>query len=156
MLDRKIDFQRICTNVKEWKWNELKIGLKKSLISEKDIIFYANQILSEGMENFEIIINLSIAEEGEVEDILNYLVSKEEKTDLKSVNDKWMFAIILDAYIYAHDEIYCVIDEVYTEFDYPDELSNLIGYMPSNDTRTLKQKLEEYIEKGKESWCKKH
>lgn len=153
MLDLKIDFPRIYNNINEWKWSELEIGLEKCIISEKDVISYANKNLSEHIECFEQVLNLSIAKEDEVEDILKDLVSKEKKMEAKDVNAKWMFAIIFDAYIYTYDAIDCVIDEVYTEFDYPEDLSNLIGYMPSDDTRTLKQKLDEYIKKGKEIWC---
>lgn len=48
--------------------------------------------------------------------------------------------------------MYDVIDDVYSEFDYPEDISNLIPYMPSNDGRTIEEKLIEYIEDGKKIW----
>ena len=35
MLDGKVNFERVCGIVKEWKWCELKAGLEKKIISKK-------------------------------------------------------------------------------------------------------------------------
>ena len=38
------------------------------------------------------------------------------------------------------------IEDVYTEFEYPKEISNLIGYMPCDDSRPMDEKLyERYV-----------
>ena len=81
------------------------------------------------------------------------LAFKEGEQDLEMINSKWIFAIIYDAYIYLNGEIYDVIEDVYTEFEYPKEISNLIGYMPCDDSRPMDEKLNEYIEIGKNIWC---
>lgn len=64
-----------------------------------------------------------------------------------------IFAIIYDAYIHLNDEIYDVIEDIYTELEYPKEISNLIGYMPCDDGRSMDEKLNQYIEIGKNRWC---
>ena len=149
MLDGKVNFERVCGIVKEWKWCELKAGLEKKIISKKEIILYAYLIISEDTEHFARVIELSIAEEEEVEDILSELVLKEEKKSIETINSKWIFAIIYDAYIYLGDKVYDVIEDVYAEFEYPDEISNLVKYMPCIDNRPLNVKLDEYIEINK-------
>ena len=153
MLQRKINFDRIYGIIQDWKWKELKVGLEKSLITSSDIISYASLILKGEMVQFDKVLELSIAEENEVKEILFDLADNEEKQDLQKINSKWIFAIIYDAYLYLNNEIYNVIDDVYTEFEYPKEISNLIGYMPCDDNRTMDEKLIEYIEIGKKEWC---
>lgn len=153
MLKNKVNFDRICDTIPIWKWIEIKVGLEKSIISNSEIISYAVLSLSEDMDQFDRVVELSIAEEDEVEEMVFNLAFKEGKKDLEMIKSKWIFAIIYDAYIYLNDEIYNVIEDVYTEFDYPKEIDNLIGYMPCDDRRPMDEKLNEYIEIGKNIWC---
>ena len=90
------------------------MGLEKSIISNSEIISYAVLALSEEMDQFDSVLELSIAEEDEVEEKVFHLALKEEKQDLEMINSKWIFAIIYDAYLYLYDEIYKVIEDVYT------------------------------------------
>ena len=153
MLMNKIIFENIYNVIPTWKWCELSFALKKTIISDSDVISYASFILSEGMEQFDKVIELSIAEESEVEEILHELIEKEEKSETDSVESKWIFAIIYDAYINFQDNVYSVIDDVYSEFDYPEEISNLIAYMPNNDGIPIEEKLSKYIDNEKKKWC---
>lgn len=153
MLRSKVNFDRICDTISDWTWNELKVGLEKSIISNSEIISYAVLALSDEMDQFDSVLELSIAEEDEVEEMVFHLALKEEKQDLEMINSKWIFAIIYDAYIYLNDEIYNVIEDVYIEFEYPEEISNLISYMPCDDSRPMDEKLNEYIKIGKDIWC---
>lgn len=153
MLKNKINFDRICDIIPSWKWSELKVGLEKSIISISEIISYAVRVLSEDMDQFDDILELSIAEEDEAEGMVFNLAFKEGEQDLKMVNLKWIFAIIYDAYIYATDEVYDVIEDIYAEFEYPKEISNLVAYMPCEDGRSMDERLNKYIENGRNIWC---
>lgn len=153
MLMNKIIFENIYNLIPKWKWCELSFALNRTIISCRDIISYASFILSEDLEQFDIVIELSIAEESEVEEILHELIEKEEKSETDSIESKWIFAIIYDAYINSKDNVYSVIDDVYSGFDYPEEISNLIAYMPNNDGRSIEEKLSEYVDNEKKRWC---
>lgn len=153
MLMNKINFENIYNLIPKWKWCELSFALNKTIISSRDVISYASFILSEDLEQFNKVIELSIAEDSEVEEILYELIENEEKSEIDSIESKWIFAIIYDAYINFVDNVYGVIDDVYSEFEYPEEISNLIAYMPSNDGRTIEEKLSEYIDNEKKIWC---
>lgn len=153
MLMNKINFENIYNLIPKWKWCELSFALNKTIISSRDVISYASFILSEDMEQFDKVIELSIAEDSEVEEILCELIENEEKSEIDSIESKWIFAIIYNAYINFQNNVYGVIDDVYSEFEYPEEISNLIAYMPSNDGRTIEEKLSEYIDNNKKIWC---
>lgn len=152
MLERKVNFERICDTIPKWKWSELKIGFERGIISNSEIISYANQVLSEEIEQFDSVLELAIAEEDEVEEIILNLAFREEEESLEMINAKWIFSIIYDAYIHLNNEIYDVIDDVYTEFEYPEEISHLIGYMPCEDGISIDEKLNQYIKMNKNIW----
>ena len=57
------------------------------------------------MDQFNRVLELSIAEEDEVEKIVFNLAFKEREKDSEVIKSKWIFAIIYDAYIHLNDEI---------------------------------------------------
>lgn len=153
MLKNKISFEDIYKIIPKWQWGELKVGLEKSIICNKDIISYSVYILSDDIVQFDTVLELSIAEEDEVEEILSRLVLNEKMQNCQTISHKWVFAIIYESYMNNKDNVYEVIDDVYTEFEYPEVISSLIGYMPCDDGRILDTKLNEYIEINKKIWC---
>lgn len=153
MFKYNIDFAEICELISKWKWSELEIGLSKGIISKDDIISYAWLILEENLEGFDRVLELSIANEDEVENILKNMVMGEVKQDIEQIYQKWMFAIIYDAYTFSREKVDNIIEDIYTEFNYPEEISVLVGYMPCESTKTREERLYEYIETGKKTWC---
>ncbi|MCM1181374.1 MAG: DUF2247 family protein [Clostridium sp.] len=105
--------------------------------------------MSEVVDYFDDVLKLYIAEEDEVEEMISDLASREAEMDIKMINSKWIFAIIYDAYVYLSDEIYSVIEDVYVEWEYPEEISNLIGYMPCDNGRNIDEELNQYISANK-------
>ena len=128
MLKQRIDFEKIYEHIPLWKWSELAFGLKKSLLSVEEIKAYALFILTEETEQFDTVLKICIAtEEEKVEDNLDILVRKEKLDDFEIINSKWIFAIIYNAYL-SSEEVFDVIEDVYVEFDYPEEIKCLISY----------------------------
>ena len=89
MIKYVINFEQLCTIIPEWKWVELKIGLEKSIISSQDVKVYAIQVLSESIDKYDIVLELSIANEDEVWTILDKLCFSEEQEEEKILN-KWI------------------------------------------------------------------
>ena len=153
MIKYVINFEQLCTIIPEWKWVELKIGLEKSIISSQDVKVYAIQALSESIDKYNVVLELSIANEDEVWTILDKLCFLEEKEEERILN-KWIFAIIYYVYTYDRDKVFEIIEETYVEFDYPRQIQNLIPYMPCEDGRTMEERLEEFICDGEEMYSK--
>ena len=154
MLKAKVNFERICQQVTEWTWIELQSGVEMSIISYDDIIFYARKVLNEETEQFDLVLNLAIAEVEEIEELLNMLACSEEKKNTMSINSKWIFSIINDAYLYSYEILHEVIEDVYVKFDYPNEISNLISYMPSENGKSIEEEIEEYIIANQKVWIR--
>ncbi len=154
MLKYSVDFDRICNNISSWTWTELKFGYDKKIITNNDLITYAVMTLTEGMNQFNNVLELSISDEYEVDEKILNLAYNEEGQKLENIISKWIFAIIYDMYTYSTDNIYNVIENLYIDFEYPKELSNLISYMPRNDGKTIEENLNLYIQLGENKWIK--
>lgn len=145
MLNYRIDFEKLSTLLPNWSWQELRYGLNRKYITENDIVSYAVQILAEDIMLYDLILELSIADDDEVEELLCRLTENEVEQNLDKIEGKWVFSIIYLAYTCERNHLYEIIDDVYTEFDYPEEIKNLIGYMPCEDGRSMDERVEEYI-----------
>ncbi len=151
MFLNRIFYEESFELIKKWSWSEIKYGLEKSFITCEDVILYARNILDEDTEDFDLVLNLSIANENEVADVLISLISNEKTEDDNIIRSKWIFSFVYNSFIKAYD-ISQVIDEVYTTFNYPDEISMLVGYMPCEDCNTIDERIEQYIKDGKIMW----
>lgn len=153
MIKYVINFERLCAIIPEWKWVELKIGLERSIISSRDVKVYAIQVLTESIDEYDVVLELSIADEDEVWTILDKLCFLEEQQEEKILN-KWIFAIIYYVYTYDRDRVFEIIEETYVEFEYSRQIQNLISYMPCEDGRTMEERLEEFICDGEIMYSK--
>lgn len=154
MIRYVVNFERLCSIIPEWKWVELRVGLEKSIISIQDVQVYAVQILTESIDEYDLVLELSIANEDEIREILDRLCNLEEKQEAKIILNKWIFAIIYYAYTYDRDRIFEIIDDTYVEFEYSSQIQNLISYMPCEDGRTIEERLKEFIYDGRMIYLK--
>ena len=146
-----LSFSKVYEVIPNWKWCELKQGYELSIISKNDILLYAGWILTEGIENFDLIIDLIVYEN--LEEILPKLIDSEYEDDLDIINSKWLFAIIYTVFLNCKDKIFDIIEDLYIEFDYPEEISTLIAYMPKKTNRSMEEELMDYIKTNKSNWC---
>ena len=151
MLDLYVDFNDIKKKVPSWSWHELRFGLEKELLTYDDIIKYAFSTVAEDTENIDLVVELAISDKYKAEKLFKDLVDLEKDQDIDDIISKWAFAIIYTAYVDNEDNIFDLADCVYAEFDYPEELRNIIPYEPANG-KSLEEDLTNYINTGKSKW----
>ena len=150
MLLDKTYYVNAFENIEKWSWSEIKYLFDQSFISTENIISYARGMLDENTSNLELVIELTIADDYEVEEILLSLIDQ-CKEEIESIQFKWIFALIYYSYQNSYD-VFQVIDEVYSSFGYPVELSKLVRYMPCDEATTIENRLKRYIEEGINKW----
>ena len=102
--------------------------------------------------NLDLILELIINED--LDSILPELLKREEKSDPETICSKWIFAIILVLFNQNRKDIFSLIEDIYVEFNYPEEISQFISYMPKNEAaEERKELLIKYIEANKKKWC---
>ena len=112
-------------------WIDLQYGYKHHLIDGQAVIDHACRVLPEAVgENDTILAIASSKAPDQLGPLIDLMVgSVESPPDLSR---KW--ALILAAFINESDlpDKLSAIEEVYSSFDYPEELSEMVRYMPMN------------------------
>lgn len=154
-MNGKYDFFNFYQVKKKWSWQELLVGLENKIISRKDIIKYAIFILDEGILGFELALKVAIADE--CEDIFPYiheLIKLETFEENKFTRDKWRYLILKELYDKKseYDNFNQMVEEVYADFDYPDEMAGFIGFMPSINGKSMEESWREYLTNSKKKF----
>ena len=152
MSDLVVDFNKIVKYMPYWSWHELYFGIDKCLLTYDDVIKYAFSTISEDTENIDLVVELSLSDKFKAEKLFKNLVDLEKNQNINDIISKWAFAIIYTAYANDYEDMFDLTDRIYAEFDYPEELRNLIPYEPGTDGRTLSESLTNYINLGKTKW----
>ena len=145
-------FRELYGKFTTWTWQELLFGIKNNIVDSEDIKDLTYDVISEDNANYDLMLQILIAESDEIEAIVKELALKEKKQNAYDIISKWIFTIIYHHYIKKTDSLYTVIDDTYCEFNYPSEISNLVSYMPQEDGLLRDDALKEYIKKGEGIW----
>jgi hypothetical protein len=116
-------------------WKEILYGIEKNYIYPDVAIEFAINEVSEKEEYPEELIELaSLTKEESVHPYLKRLVDSEETQEDDVIRDKWLY-LILD-WIYNNKDKYLdslqIVEEIYAEFDYPEQITTFVRYMPSD------------------------
>lgn len=110
-------------------WSDLRYAYANQIIDGKAVIDHACRVLSESeTDNDELLAIASAKETDQLESLLDQLAGSFEPTP--DTRRKW--ALIMAAFI-CESEIADKLDaveEVYSSFDYPEELAGMVRYMP--------------------------
>lgn len=139
----------------KWDWQELLFGIENNIISRSDVINYATHILDEGILGFDLVLKVAIADD--YEDILPYIheLSKLESFEENDfIKDKWRYGILKELHDKKsdYDNFNEKVEEVYADFDYPEDMAGFIGYMPSIDGKNMEESWQEYLSSSKEKY----
>ncbi|KXF76501.1 hypothetical protein ATN84_25685 [Paramesorhizobium deserti] len=121
-------------------WHDLKYGLSHKYISEDGVIEFALETLTENSN--EIHYDLATCSNHfDVPRIMEQLAFHENKNPQLS-KQKWLYLILL--WVFLHKESYpdpfSVVEEIYADFDYPEEVAPFVRYMPVADGEAVGEK----------------
>lgn len=136
-------FSIIYKYVPQWSWYEIYVGYKRKIISKDEVLLYAIWVMDINKDDEKLLTELFITED--VESFFNSIIESAKNYNYNNAISKWIFAIIYASYKENRENIYGVIELLYADFDYPDEISGLVPYMPKQDNATLEEKLEIYV-----------
>ena len=149
-----VDLQCIISN---WTWQEIKFGYDEKLITTMEISNYALHLLTENMLGFDDVLRLALVDDPyeDITNILSTLSSYEKPEDQKYIFDKWRYVIL--QYVYDQkqniDSLQEVVDCLYCDFNYPEEMEPFVSYMPcSNPQSSINESFEEYLRKNKQKF----
>ncbi|GKX30779.1 hypothetical protein SH1V18_32590 [Vallitalea longa] len=151
----------------EITWYDIKYAIERNLISPVVAIERAIAELSEKDECSQEIIDLAcLRPEEPIKQHLDKVINFNISYDDDIVIDKWLY-LILDWLFYNKDEFedpLGLVEQIYADFDYPQQISGFVRYMPSDEPdcgslelneKRMYDKWEKYLTKQKKKFCKK-
>lgn len=151
-MSNKYDFFSFSQTKTNWSWQEILYGMENKIIARSDVINYATRILDEGILGFDWVLKIAIADE--YEDILPYIYelgNLEDSEDDSTIQDKWRYFILKELYAKKsnYENFNEKVEEIYADFDYPEDMAGFIGYMPSLDGKSMEESWQEYLTSSK-------
>jgi len=142
-IDRKFSLR-----IKNVGWNEIKIAITEGWCNTGFAVDYAIALIENG--NSELgVLELASFDYNSKFDILECL-SRYEFDENESFNkSKWAKIMLTLGFerINLLEDPLLFIEEIYAEFDYPEDISHLVRYMPyERGYRDLMQEWKDFIE----------
>jgi hypothetical protein len=142
------------TNLISPTWKDIRFLIQECYFPEEVAVTHAIHLLNEKNLNQEEIMNLVCLKKDEsIYPDVDILANKENGESEEIVNNKALFLVL--NWIYENKSKFKdplgAVEEVYSDFDYPEDISGFIRYMPSNepDLGSLDLNLKRIDEKWK-------
>lgn len=114
-------------------WREVEFGLQNGWLTDEAAIDLSIDRVTAGDDSPEVVELASVLlhEKYQVPQIVRRLAER----DPECSKDKWLFLLL--AWLYEHrdtvEEPLSVVEELYADFDYPEEMASFVRYMPPQD-----------------------
>lgn len=128
-MDRSIPIDFIL-NKKKPTWRQVSLGVEEGWLEFNSVIKFAEILVSEGDYRTEVLDIASITDTSS--SIANelFILSKNEQENNQEERMYWLRIIL--AWIYENKEKFDdplgIVEGLYADFDYPDEIRNLVRY----------------------------
>jgi hypothetical protein len=114
-------------------WREVEFGLENGWLSDDAAIDLAIDRVTAGDDSRDVVELASVLphEKYKIPQIVRRLAER----DPRCSKDKWLFLLL--AWLYEHrkivEEPLAVIEQLYADFGYPEEIASFVRYMPAQD-----------------------
>ena len=113
-------------------WQEVRFGMDKGFIGRETPIELAMQAVLADEENPDVLELASLTTKDSVGEIVSSLADAEKPVEPRDVERTWLFLVL--AWLLSRKEEYSdslgLVEKVYADFDYPEEISAFVRYMP--------------------------
>lgn len=115
-------------------WEEAYWGFERQFLGWKDLAELANDSLGQNNDNIEAIELALLKKEdaGLAGEILIKLVKDTSPESCLKAQRKWLFLQLAWLFSMRHDidDLLGKVEKIYSDFDYPGEIENIVRYMP--------------------------
>ena len=114
-------------------WREVEFGLQNGWLTDEGAIDLAIECVTAGDDSPDVVELASVLphDKYKVPEIVRRLAER----DPECSKDKWLFLLL--AWLYEHrdtiEEPLAIVEELYADFDYPEEIATFVRYMPPQD-----------------------
>ncbi len=117
-------------------WRELRFGFENELAHPGVAVELALDRLEEIEEPPPALLELAgLSRDAPMARLVEQLAEGDAPAPENDVRDKWLYLVL--AWIYEHRDMYAdpleLVEAVYADFGYPEQIANLVRYMPMSD-----------------------
>lgn len=117
-------------------WADVAFGLSLGLIAPDEVVDFAALRIdaTSGRELVELA-GLGRDEINQTTNLVRKLAACEEPREAEAAKQRWLYVVLdfLHKHRRADSDLPAQVEDIYVEFDYPDELSRFIPYMPRHE-----------------------
>lgn len=118
-------------------WNDIYFGIKNKLLGVESVREYAIKCLEVNDEYSQEITDLAWPNDDvlDVIKMIEKILEKEKHTQICECSIKWQYCIIKNLLNdkLSFEGLTSKLDEIYADFDYPEDMEEFISYMPVKD-----------------------
>lgn len=117
-----------------YNWQEILFALENQIVTVEDVIEYASYIINENTMGFDIVLAITCLHSYEdIYPYLHQLTMLEDSRNIADIKEKWLYLILKWLYEKRNDveNTLEIVEEIYELFDYPDNITSFVRYMPS-------------------------
>lgn len=117
-----------------YNWQEILFALENQIVTVEDVIEYASYIINENTMGFDIVLEITCLHSYEdIYPYLHQLIMLEDSRNIADIKEKWLYLILKWLYEKRNDveNTLEIVEEIYELFDYPDNITSFVRYMPS-------------------------
>ena len=130
-------YYTIKNNIKSLSWESIFCGIDKELICPDIAVEYANYSAENLLEVSAEIIELMILDIAEKDTVLSIISDFAPKTKrcLNNCLRELRYVVLLELWQEENDKrrLSSIIDQVYSDFEYPSDMDSFVSYMPAKD-----------------------
>lgn len=138
-------------------WSDILFGINNGFFTDEIAVKKAISEITENDNSSELVMEIASIFKGESIHPYIYELVKDEKEEGNVIRDKFLY-LLLNWLFENKDEypdVSDMIEQIFADFDYPMEISNLVGYLPSSEDifepweDYRRKKWKEYLNKQK-------
>lgn len=119
-------------NLVNLTWSDILYGIEHGFLAQEAAIEHAIDIIGKEQESPSKVLDLACLDKSE--SICPHIVELSSQMSEQENNAQEKFLYVLLKWVYEHKELYTdpleVIVYIYSDFDYPEEISSFVRYMP--------------------------
>lgn len=144
-------------------WNDVYFGIKNGFLNLDCVRDYALRCIELNEDVFQEVIDLAWPNKDELSviEIIKKILDKEQNFNVEKASMKWQYCIIkhLESKNLKPEELHSKLNELYADFNYPEDMEEFISYMPTKDgynptehskdenNKRILQKVADFLEK---------
>jgi hypothetical protein len=126
-------------------WSEVKYGIEEGILQPREAIDVAMDALELGASSEHVLALASSSADDPLLERVAHLASQETPGNIRAIQRKWAFLVL--AWVNKHKNAYGdpldIVEKLYADLDYPEELAPLVRYMPSDEPDLGSKELNE-------------